>query len=167
MMNRTAASVIALTLTLMSAPAFAADGNIEAMAATTTIVAGFDAVGTKVPSSSVDWAAPRVTFHGATARPAMLPALYVSLAALQAYDGYSTTKGLALGAHEANGTMQGVAGRPMMLWGVKAGITVGAVLLAEHMWKSNKVASIALMVAANGVSAVVAGHNASVLKQMR
>jgi hypothetical protein len=168
MMNRTAASVIALTLTLMSAPVFAADGNLEAAAGATTIVAGFDAMGTAVPASSVDWAAPRVAFRAPSSRPTLLPALYISLAALQAYDGYSTSKGLALGGVEGNGSMKAVAGRPMMLWAVKAGATAGAVVIAEQMWKrNNKVGAVALMVAANSVSAIVAAHNVSALKHLR
>ena len=100
-------------------------------------------------------------------RPAVLPMLYVSFAALQAYDGYSTRQALGHGGIEANASMQVVANHSAMLWAVKAGMATGAILIAERVWKENKVAAVAMMVAANGVAAIVAAHNANVLKQLR
>jgi hypothetical protein len=100
-------------------------------------------------------------------RPALLPALYASYAALQAYDIYSTRQALAQGGREANALMQGVAGNTSAMMAVKAGAVAGAVVAAEHLWKTNKPAAIAVMIASNGVAAVVAAHNAHTLKGIR
>jgi len=98
-------------------------------------------------------------------RGAVLPGLYVSLAALQAYDGYSTMTGLQRGAVEANGVMKNVAGNPAALWAVKAGVTTTSIVVAERLWKQNRRgAAIATMIATNGLMAVVAARNASVLR---
>ena len=158
MMIRTAAAIL-LSLSLSSVSAFAAETKNEAP--TEAVMAG-----ATPPAAGVDWSVRSVLF-APDKRPAVLPLLYVSFAALQAYDGYSTGQGLAHGGHEANASMQTVASHSAMLWAVKAGMATGAVLIAERMWKENKVAAIAMMVAANGVAAIVAAHNASVLKQLR
>ena len=120
----------------------------------------------KLRTTTVDWSV-RFALFAPDKRPAVLPMLYVSFAALQVYDGYSTRQALGHGGIEANGSMQVVANHSAALWAVKAGMATGAVLIAERMWKENKVAAIAMMVAADGVAAVVAAHNASVLKQLR
>ncbi|OFW05357.1 MAG: hypothetical protein A3I61_05055 [Acidobacteria bacterium RIFCSPLOWO2_02_FULL_68_18] len=102
------------------------------------------------------------------ARPAVLPALYVSYAALQVYDVYSTRQALARGAQEANPLMQGVVGNAGALWAVKAGATAGAILAAERLWKRDKkAAAIGVMVASNAVAALVASRNASTLRHLR
>ena len=101
------------------------------------------------------------------ARPLALPPLYASFAALQVFDGYSTLAGVKHGATEANPMMQSVIGSPVKFWATKAVMTTTAVVIAERMWKKNKVGAIVTMVIANGVSAAVAARNASVLKQVR
>lgn len=93
--------------------------------------------------------------------------LYVTLAALQAYDAYSTTVGLSRGAAEANPLMQGVAGNPVALWSVKAASTAGSIWMAERLWKRNKAAAIVTMVALNGVMTSVVAHNAATLRELR
>ena len=114
--------------------------------------------------SDVDWSLPPVEF-GSAKRPAVLPAFYVSLAALQAFDAYSTSGGLGRGASEANPLTKGVAGNSAMFWTVKAATTASAILIAERLWKTNKAQAIAVMVLSNGVMAFVAAHNARVLRQ--
>jgi hypothetical protein len=101
------------------------------------------------------------------ARPLALPPLYASFAALQVYDGYSTMAGLKRGAGEANPMMQSIVGSPAKFWATKAVTTAAAVVIAERMWKTNKVGAIVTMAIANGVSAAIAARNASVLKQVR
>ncbi len=103
----------------------------------------------------------------ALSRPARLPALYVSFAALQAYDVYSTRQALAGGAREVNPLMQGVVGNPAAFWALKAGVTAGTIMAAERLWKTNKAAAIGLMVASNGIAAMVAARNARTLRQLR
>ena len=160
---RTAATAVVVSLSLSSVPAFAAEKENAVWPATPAeaVIAG-----AILPPAPVDWSVRPVLF-APDKRPAVLPMLYVSFAALQLYDGYSTRKAIGYGGIEANASMQVVANHSAMLWAVKAGMTTGAVLLAERMWKQNKVAAITLMVAANGVAAIVAAHNASVLEQLR
>lgn len=185
-MIRTAALVI-LSLSLSSLPAYAADGNRDTATAapdgpartnisdvaqrnTDNVTWGTRAPGTadggynSALFSDVDWSLPSIKF-GPAKRPAALPALYVSLAALQAFDVYSTRRGLGHGASEANPLTKGVAGSPAMFWTVKAAATAGTILMAERLWKTNKAGAIAVMVLSNGVMAAVAAHNARVLRQ--
>jgi O-antigen/teichoic acid export membrane protein len=102
-------------------------------------------------------------------RPAALPALYVSYAALQVFDVYSTRQALAQGAREANPLMAPVVRNQSALWAVKTSAAVGTILAAEHLWKkkNNKKGAIAVLVASNAVAAVVAARNASVLRSQR
>jgi hypothetical protein len=147
MMNRTiaAAATMLLTVTVAATPAAAADGDAAAPV-------------TVVPA--------RV--ERALARPAVLPALYASYAALQAYDVYSTRQALARGAREANPLMQGVVGRPGAFVALKAGVAAGTILAAERLWKNDKkAAAIGVMVASNLVATVVASRNARTLRQLR
>jgi hypothetical protein len=96
-------------------------------------------------------------------RPAALPALYLGLAATQVFDVYSTQHGLARGAREANPLMRGGAA----FWTMKAVGSAVPIVLAERMWKRNKVGAIVTMVLANGVMAAVAANNARVLGHQR
>lgn len=98
-------------------------------------------------------------------RGAALPALYVSLAALQVADGYTTMHGMAHGAAEANPLMQGAGGNKAALWVVKGAATFSSIYVAERLWKSgHRGQAIAMMVVSNGVMAAVAVHNTSVLQ---
>ena len=161
-MIRTAAVVI-LSMSLLGLPAYAAETNKETATAAPT-EAGRPNV--SALGADVGWSLPPVEF-GAAKRPAALPALYVSFAALQAFDGYSTIEALSRGASEANPMMKGAASSPATFWAVKAATAVSAMMVAERLWKTNKPAAIAMMVIANGVAAAVAANNASVLKQLR
>jgi len=105
--------------------------------------------------------------HQADTRPAALPTLYTSLAALQLYDGYSTLYGQSRGAREANPTMQWMATSPARFWTIKAATTAASIAIAERMWKRNRVGAIVAMAAVNGVAAAVAVHNTSVLQRQR
>jgi hypothetical protein len=161
-MVRTIAAAVALTL-LTSAAADAADRDKVAVddTAATTMPA------LNTGATDIDWSLPPVKFGG-EARGALLPALYVSLAALNAYDAYSTTRGLSLGAAEGNAMMGSVAGRPAVLWAVKGGATAGSVYIAERLWKkNNKVGAVVVMLATNGMMATVAARNSSVINSLR
>lgn len=137
-MTQRIAALTVLTLTLPLVPAFASD---EALA-TAPVVAS------------------------APARPAVLPVLYASYAALQAYDVYSTRQALSRGAREANPLMQQVVGSQSAFWAVKASVTVGAIAAAERLWKQNrKSAAVAVLVASNAVAAIVAARNANTLRR--
>ena len=143
-MTRTIAAAVLLSLTMFALPAFADDGN----AAPLTIGAS-------------------ARLGQAVRRPAVLPALYASYAALQAYDVFSTKQGLARGAREANPLMDGVVGHTSTFVALKVTAAVGTMVMAERLWKTNKVGAIAVMAASNGVAAVVAARNARTLRQLR
>jgi hypothetical protein len=169
-MFRTALILAALTLTVSTAPCFAADRA--------DVVDRADGVGVRVASLSdasaesalgadVDWSLPPVQFGHADSRPAMLPALYASLIALQAYDGYSTSRGLSLGAHEANPMMTSAVGNTGAKWAAKVAAAAVPMVLAERLWHRNRAAAVVVMILANGVSAAVAANNARVIHQIQ
>jgi hypothetical protein len=111
---------------------------------------------------------PALPIADPVSRPAVLPALYASYAALQVYDAYSTKQALAHAARETNPLMQQVVGKQSVFWAVKASATATTILAAEHLWrKNNKKGAIAVLVASNAVAAVVAARNASVLRSQR
>ena len=161
-MFRTAAiaALGALTIGAFAQPAFAADPA--------------DAAGTAQAAPATTLSAPAVTAPRvqrplmlrppvAPTRPAALPALYAGLMATEAFDAYSTRRGLADGARETNPLMQGGAA----FWTMKAVGTVVPIVIAERMWKKNKAGAIVTMVLANGVMAAVAANNARVLHAQR
>lgn len=143
-MNRIIAAAI-LSLTIFALPAYAAD---DSNAAAATTIAAPARIGQSL------------------SRPNALPALYVSYAALQAFDVYSTKQALARGAREANPLMQGVVGNTGAMVALKAGVAVATIMSAERLWKTNKTAAIAVMVASNSVAAIVAARNARTLRQL-
>ena len=109
------------------------------------------------------WQTP-VQWIPATRGP-VLPSLYASLIVLEAYDGYSTTRGLENGAIEANSFMSRLANKPAALWAVKGGATFVSIYVAERLWrKHHRGQAIFVMVATNGLMAAVAMNNASVLR---
>ena len=92
-------------------------------------------------------------------RPGLLPALYVTLGAVQAWDLYSTSLALKAGAHEANAAAAPFASNKGSMLGLKAATMAGTILCAEKMWKKNRVGAIVMMAAINGATAAVAMHN--------
>jgi hypothetical protein len=120
----------------------------------------------EVRSDSKEEGAPRIQINIPQAtRPSALPAMYVSLAGLQAYDGYSTLRGVRAGATEANPLVGGLAGQPAAFWTVKALSTVTTIYFAEQLWRQHKRGqAIVTMVAANAVMGAVAAHNNAVLR---
>ena len=149
-MNRTVATVAAatiLSLTMSALPAFAGDETVAA--------------------STASAVAAQMRLGKALARPKLLPALYISYAALQAFDMFSTKQALSQGASEANPLMQSAVGHTGAFVAVKAAVAVGTIVAAERLWKTNKTAAIAVMVASNSVAAIVAARNARTLRQLR
>jgi hypothetical protein len=101
-------------------------------------------------------------------RPTALMSMYAGLAALQAYDFYSTTAAMKSGAREANPVMNGVVGNPAAFLAVKAGVTGASIFAAERMWRQHhRAQAIAVMAASNGFMALVAAHNHSVMAATR
>lgn len=100
-------------------------------------------------------------------RPAALPALYVSLAALQAWDVHTTSAALKTGAREANPVAAPFAGSSAKVIALKAASTAGTVFFAERLWKQNKVAAVVVMAAINAGTAAVAMNNARIARRGR
>ena len=92
-------------------------------------------------------------------RPAILPVLYATLGATQAWDVYSTRSALRSGAREANPATAAFSSNTGALMGMKAATTAGTIVFAERMWKKNKVAAILMLTAINGATAAVSMHN--------
>jgi len=177
--KRMARTVLAswLSLFLFAVPVFAADAadttsdpTIAARMGSATTLTTALATMTATP------VAPMATASGAigkndwstSRRPSILPALYVGSALLQGYDAYSTMAALSHGAVEANPLMKSVTGNPMLFVGVKAAVAASSIMAAEKMWKShNRVGAIVVMAASNGLMAIVAAHNASVISSLR
>lgn len=161
MFRRIACALVALSLT--SVVAYGAEASDPTNEPATSGSA--EVVKSVVPASVMTWHPPTRESH--RSRPAALPAFYASLAALQLFDGYSTTRALAGGAKEANPVMKGIVTRPAVFWSVKAAMAVAPTLAAERMWKTNKTAAIAVMAVSNGMMAAVAAHNAKTLNRVR
>ena len=161
-MFRIPAAAFVLTLLASVSPVRAADQDRVAADQTVAMPAGFSVAS---QASDADWSMAPVKF-GPPTRGSVLPALYVSLAGLNAFDAYTTSKGVSLGAEEANPVLKGVANRPAVLWAVKGGVTAGSVFIAERLWrKKNKVGAVAVLLVSNGMMAVVAARNVSVIRQ--
>ena len=92
-------------------------------------------------------------------RPAALPPLYVSLAALNVLDVYSTNRALARGAREANPVMATTNGRGWAALAIKAATTACTVGVIEKLRKKHRVAAVVTMVAVNGATAAIAVRN--------
>ena len=163
-MIRTIAAAALLSLTMAALPAEAAEDNAAGNVPPVPAAPGAKA-DNLIWGENLTWAAGKVT--RSPSRPAALPALYVSYAALQAFDVYSTKQALGRGAREANPLMQGVVGHTGSWVAMKAGVGVATVMAAERLWKTNKAAAIGIMVASNSVAAMVAARNARTLGQLR
>ena len=113
------------------------------------------------PAGAVWWpAAGQVATRGAA-----LPVLYGSLIALEAFDGYSTTRGLQGGAVESNSLMSTLLAHPGAFWAVKGATTFTSIFVAERLWRQHRRASaIAVMVVTNAVMMGVAANNAAILR---
>jgi hypothetical protein len=163
MVCRTAvAGLIALLASVIPSPAAdrdpqTGDEGLAAPARVVVVVAPLAAV--------FDGTLPPVRV-GMANRGKLLPALYVGLSALNAYDVYSTWKGVANGAREANPIMRAVASNPGALFAIKGGTTVATIVLAERLWRQDRrVAAITMMIISNGLMATIAASNASVRRR--
>jgi hypothetical protein len=153
-------AMLALAMALISSVALAADADPSSAAAlslTSAVSAPADAEQSPVRIFKADAApATQVAKPNSTA---LRYSLYVSFAALQAFDAHSTLKALRGGAHEANPFMSGVASQPAAFVAMKAGTAAATIFLAEKLSKKNPVASILLMTAVNSAYATVVAHN--------
>lgn len=97
-------------------------------------------------------------------RPAALSSLYVTAGALQVMDLYTTSRGLEAGAYETNAAIRtGNAGTAIAL---KAATTGLGILIAEKMWRKNKLGAILSMVAANAITSAAVINNYGVIRTL-
>lgn len=89
-------------------------------------------------------------------RPAALPVLYGTYAALQAMDVLSTRKALTAGAREGNPFMKTGVGPAIA---IKTATGIATMYVVEKTWKKHRVGAIVLMAALNGASAAIVAHN--------
>lgn len=92
-------------------------------------------------------------------RPMILPALYISLGAVQAWDVYSTSAALEAGAIERNPLVAPVVGNSAGMIALKLATAGTTVFFAERPWKKNRVAAIVMMAGINGATAAIAMRN--------
>jgi hypothetical protein len=99
----------------------------------------------------------------ATRGPVLL-SMYAGFVGLQAYDGYSTNRGVTNGASESNALLRVVTKNPAAVWAVKGGATFASLYVAERLWRNHRRGqAIALMAVSNGVMAAVAVNNARIV----
>ena len=146
-MTRGGAVMILVAFCLSSVPAAAADTS--------------ETIRTDSTATPIVLHAPQVT------RPAILPALYVSFGAVQAWDVYTTSAALKTGAHEANPVAAPFAGSSAKILALKAASTASTVFFVERLWKQNKVAAVVVMAAINGGTAAVAMNNSRIARRGR
>ncbi len=115
--------------------------------------------GVEASVADQDWTGRPVVAPRAARRPGALPWLYVSFGAVQALDVYSTARALESGAKEQNPVLAQFRGHLGATLALKAATGAATIFAVERLWKKNRAGAIAVMVAANGVTAVVAAHN--------
>jgi hypothetical protein len=98
------------------------------------------------------------------ARPAGLIASYVAQVALQGFDAYSTLEATRRGGVEQNPLAGGLVNHPTAFVVVKGAVAAASIAAAEQLWHNHHPGrAIALMAVSNGLMAIVAVNNASVL----
>ena len=90
-------------------------------------------------------------------RPALLIPLYMSQVALQGADLHSTFRALDQGHNEANPFFRD--GNRSRMIGAKIAVTTIPILLAEKLWKKNRVAAVAVMVTTNVALSLAVANN--------
>src|SRR5205814_1815493 len=101
-------------------------------------------------------------FAAAVESPRLFSTLTLSYETMAALDWYTTTRAIGRGAEEANPLLSGVAGHPVLFFATKAATTAATVYLARRVWKQNRVAAVAVLIAANAVTSAIVAHNAGV-----
>src|SRR5262249_3691476 len=135
---RTAAASLILTMTLGAGSAFAAESTSAELTPATDSLARYANGSWLAPSKHVE----PLNRDEAMRRPASLPVLYASFAALQAFDFVSTRQALARGGAEANPAMKGIVKNAAAFAAVKAATTLGPMLIAQRMWRTNRVGAV-------------------------
>jgi hypothetical protein len=93
-------------------------------------------------------------------RPASLVPLYLTFASLQVLDTDSTIEALSRGYRESNPLLEPVSGHRGAMLAVKAGVTLGTIMLVERVWKGrHRRAAVLTMIGLNvGYGLIVASN---------
>jgi hypothetical protein len=94
-----------------------------------------------------------------TERPRLLIPLYVSFAALQAMDAHSTLKAVSAGHVELNPLVAPSSRNAAAMAAMKVAVTTAVIVGMEKVWRHNRVAAVAAMIAVNGAYAAIVSHN--------
>jgi hypothetical protein len=113
--------------------------------------------GSVSPAAQVAWS---------VERPSSFPVLSMTFQALSGLDWYTTSRALKNG-REANPMLAPIAGYPVALLAAKSAAAAATVYVAERLWKRNHAAAIAVMIAADVVTASAVAHNASLSRALR
>ena len=92
-------------------------------------------------------------------RPKLLVPLYISFAGLQVLDAHSTMRALDRGYVEANPLVAPSTRNGATLVAMKAAVTASVIVGTERLWRHNRVAAIAAIIAVNGAYAAIVSHN--------
>ncbi len=100
-------------------------------------------------------------------RRTVLSSLHAITGVVQTYDGLLTLRVLRAGGVETNPLVKPVAGNEKAMIGVKVAAAMATVMGSEQLWKNgHKLGAILASVVANSAMALVAHHNAGVLRQL-
>jgi hypothetical protein len=90
-------------------------------------------------------------------RPGLLIPLYVMQFTLHGLDVHSTVRALENGHREANPLFKDASTATMT--GAKLASSAVSVLIAEKLWKKNRIAAVLMMASVNGALAAVVANN--------
>lgn len=138
-----------LVLAALATPAFAQDPNV-ASGISRTEPAPY------VPTITVD-PDDFLAEMNPSKRPSALVPLYMLQGVLQGVDAFTTIRGMKQGQAEQNPIFRGHNAGVMLT--TKLIATTSSIFMAEKMWKKNKAAAIAIMVASNLVTSAVVANN--------
>ena len=100
-------------------------------------------------------------------RRTVLSSLHAITGVVQTYDGLLTLRVLHAGGIETNPLIKPVASSEKAMIAVKVAAAVATVMGSESLWRNNhKLGAILASVAANSAMAMVARHNAGVLRRL-
>ena len=106
---------------------------------------------------------PAIVLERRLTDPDFVRKLYYSYAALQVTDAVTTLVAVNKGAIESNPLMQGAAGSPAAMLGLKAATIAGTVFTVEKLRKRSPVVATVTLIALNATLAVIAVNNISVV----
>ena len=90
--------------------------------------------------------------------PPELTRMFVTHAALQGLDAFTTIRALDAGHREMNPLLK--SGNSALIIGSKAAVTAMSLVLAQKLWKRNRRAAMLTVVVSNAVMSAVVANNA-------